>query len=244
MPFAMVVSSRFPTRDKPNSLCHTDHRAVARVSRQFKNSGAEAGATQQHPHSQLIGFPVVPAHTKELLSAARAHHEVNGTCVHCRMVERLQQPSEEGGSGKELVVYSNDEFVSERWIRTHLQRVQLIWPGWPPVGLLSYGFPERPIVNSCWRQVAFVPWAPPCDYAIVVMPFKHTADLLLDVAPRHAIDGGGSASEAYSEAGQRTIAALADCLRMALRKLYRYCGNPPFNLVVRNPPFAERRASW
>ena len=113
MPFAMVVSSRLPTRDKPNSLCRTDHRAVARVSQQFKNSGAEAGATQQHPHSQLIGFPVVPAHTKELLSAARAHHEVNGTCVHCRMVERLQQPSEEGGSGKELVVYQNDEFVSD-----------------------------------------------------------------------------------------------------------------------------------
>ena len=79
---------------------------------QFKNSGAEAGATQQHPHSQLIGFPVVPAHTKELLSAARAHHEVNGTCVHCRMVERLRQASEEGGSGKELLVYQNDEFVS------------------------------------------------------------------------------------------------------------------------------------
>ena len=30
----------------------------------FKNNGFEAGATQQHPHSQLIGFPVVPAHTK------------------------------------------------------------------------------------------------------------------------------------------------------------------------------------
>jgi len=30
----------------------------------FKNNGFEAGATQQHPHSQLIGFPVVPAYAR------------------------------------------------------------------------------------------------------------------------------------------------------------------------------------
>ena len=29
--------------------------------------------------------------------------------------------------------------------------------------------------------VAFCPWAPPCDYAIYIMPWAHTADLLLDV---------------------------------------------------------------
>ena len=35
-----------------------------------------------------------------------------------------------------------------------------------------------------------------------------------------------------------------DCLRMATRKLYVFCGNPNYNLVVRNPPFSARSAEW
>ena len=170
----------------------------------FKNNGFEAGATQQHPHSQLIGFPVVPAHTKEMLNCARTYHEVNGKCCYCAMAQALRKPSEdkERPTGSELVVYQNDLFV------------------------------------------AFCPWAPPCDYAIYIMPWAHTADLLLDVADGRSHATSGSVSSDSSNAGQRTLAALADCLRMAARKLYVFCGNPNYNLVVRNPPFSARRAEW
>ena len=78
----------------------------------FKNSGEEAGATQQHPHSQLIGFPVVPSHTKTCLACARTFHEVNGACVYCRMARRLRAPSSDRASGRELVVYGNELFVA------------------------------------------------------------------------------------------------------------------------------------
>jgi len=164
----------------------------------FKNSGDEAGATQQHPHSQLIGFPVVPSHTKTCLACARTFHEVNGACVYCRMARRLRAPSSDRASGRELVVYGNEFFV------------------------------------------AFCPWAPPCDYAVYVMPWEHHADFLLDAAPTHALDG----TNPRGTARQTSLAALADCLRVVSRKLYAYCGNPDYNLVVRNPPFAERSVPW
>jgi galactose-1-phosphate uridylyltransferase len=92
---------------------------------------------------------------------------------------------------------------------------------------------ERPsgselVVYSNEVFVAFCPWAPPCDYALYIMPWSHTADLLLDIADGKTIDG--------KAAGQHTLAALADCLRMAARKLYVFCGNPNYNLVVSAPP--------
>ena len=105
---------------------------------------------------------------------------------------------------------------------------------------------ERPcgkelVVYSNETFVAFCPWAPPCDYAIYIMPWAHTADLLLDISEGRA---PGGHAEQDPHAGQRTLAALADCLRMAARKLYVFCGNPNYNLVVRNPPFSARRAEW
>jgi UDPglucose--hexose-1-phosphate uridylyltransferase len=33
----------------------------------FKNHGLNAGATQSHPHSQIIGMPILPIAKKELL---------------------------------------------------------------------------------------------------------------------------------------------------------------------------------
>ena len=165
----------------------------------FKNSGEEAGATQQHPHSQLIGFPVVPNHTKTTLACARTFHEVNGSCVFCRMAKCLRAPSADRASGRELVVYQNDRFV------------------------------------------AFCPWAPPCDYCIYIMPWKHTADFFLEAGAGtlHAADG-----TAPPDTSTTALAALADVLRAVSRKLYRYCGNPDYNLVVRNPPFSSSTAPW
>ncbi len=39
----------------------------------FRNSGAPAGATIAHPHSQIIALPVVPRQTKDALEVARDH---------------------------------------------------------------------------------------------------------------------------------------------------------------------------
>ena len=45
----------------------------------FKNHGAAAGATLEHPHSQLIALPIVPDFVREEIEGARRHYPDQGT---------------------------------------------------------------------------------------------------------------------------------------------------------------------
>ncbi len=53
----------------------------------FKNSGAAAGASLEHVHSQLIGTPLVPTQIQTELARSRAYFERHGTCVFCAMIQ-------------------------------------------------------------------------------------------------------------------------------------------------------------
>ena len=57
--------------------------------------------------------------------------------------------------------------------------------------------------------VAFCPWAPPCDYAVYVMPWEHHADVLLDAAPTHAL---GSSPVARCSAPVASASAAGETL--------------------------------
>jgi UDPglucose--hexose-1-phosphate uridylyltransferase len=52
-----------------------------------KNVGVAAGATLDHPHSQLLALPFIPLHLDDALAAARVRHERMGRCVFCAVVE-------------------------------------------------------------------------------------------------------------------------------------------------------------
>ena len=54
----------------------------------FKNHGVDAGASQQHPHSQLIATPVIPSQVRHRLHEALRHYDDAGECMFCHMVER------------------------------------------------------------------------------------------------------------------------------------------------------------
>jgi UDPglucose--hexose-1-phosphate uridylyltransferase len=54
----------------------------------FKNHGAPAGATLEHPHSQLIALPIVPDFVREELDGARRHYEIKERCVFCDIVHQ------------------------------------------------------------------------------------------------------------------------------------------------------------
>src|SRR4030095_8443509 len=49
----------------------------------FKNHGAAAGATLEHPHSQLIALPIVPDFVREEIDGARRHFAIKERCVFC-----------------------------------------------------------------------------------------------------------------------------------------------------------------
>ena len=54
----------------------------------FKNHGSDAGASLQHPHSQLIATPVIPSQVRHRLFEALRHYDDVGECMFCHMVER------------------------------------------------------------------------------------------------------------------------------------------------------------
>jgi UDPglucose--hexose-1-phosphate uridylyltransferase len=68
----------------------------------FKNHGAAAGATLEHPHSQLIALPIVPDFVQEELDGARGHFQIKERCVFCDIVR------EDTRDGRRLIAENAD----------------------------------------------------------------------------------------------------------------------------------------
>ena len=71
----------------------------------FKNHGSDAGASQQHPHSQIVGTPMVPGQVLERVESYRRFHSERKTCVACDMIKVEER---EGTR----IVEGNDRFVA------------------------------------------------------------------------------------------------------------------------------------
>ncbi|MCX7013046.1 MAG: galactose-1-phosphate uridylyltransferase [Candidatus Sumerlaeota bacterium] len=57
----------------------------------FKNHGRDAGASLDHPHSQIIALPVVPKRVQEELDGAQMYHNFKERCVFCDMIHQEQK---------------------------------------------------------------------------------------------------------------------------------------------------------
>jgi UDPglucose--hexose-1-phosphate uridylyltransferase len=71
----------------------------------FKNHGEAAGATLEHPHSQLIALPIVPKRVREEVDSSRAYYYAKERCIFCDMIRQ------ELDSGVRVIGQS-DSFVS------------------------------------------------------------------------------------------------------------------------------------
>lgn len=85
LPDAHVASILSVYKERYNAL--TLDRRVNHITI-FKNHGTDAGASLQHPHSQLIATPVIPSQVRHRLHEARRHYDDAGECMFCHMVER------------------------------------------------------------------------------------------------------------------------------------------------------------
>ncbi len=70
----------------------------------FKNYGAAAGASLEHPHSQLIALPIVPSRVLGEVKGAAKHFEYTDRCIFCDMLnqERAQ---------KALTIHEETHFI-------------------------------------------------------------------------------------------------------------------------------------
>ena len=85
----------------------------------FKNHGAAAGASLEHPHSQLIATPIIPIMLTEELNGSSQYYRMKERCVWCDILhqERLGQ--------RRMIVAANgfvafapfaSRFAFETWI--------------------------------------------------------------------------------------------------------------------------------
>jgi UDPglucose--hexose-1-phosphate uridylyltransferase len=54
----------------------------------FENRRAPGGATIEHPHAQIYGYPGIPPRVRQELDACRAHADRTGTCLYCDIAVR------------------------------------------------------------------------------------------------------------------------------------------------------------
>jgi len=71
----------------------------------FKNVGAQAGASLEHPHSQLIALPMIPKNVKEEIKGAKKYFEFRERCVFCDMIAYEKEAGER-------IVYENELFLA------------------------------------------------------------------------------------------------------------------------------------
>lgn len=71
----------------------------------FKNYGKSAGASLEHPHSQLIALPIVPKRVHEEIDGAAKYYEYKERCVFCDIVRgELTE--------KDRIIYNDERFIA------------------------------------------------------------------------------------------------------------------------------------
>jgi UDPglucose--hexose-1-phosphate uridylyltransferase len=85
----------------------------------FKNHGAAAGSSLDHPHSQLIALPIVPREVRDEVEGAKVHFAVKERCVFCDVIRQ------EATDGRRMIAETADmvalspyapRFPFETWI--------------------------------------------------------------------------------------------------------------------------------
>jgi UDPglucose--hexose-1-phosphate uridylyltransferase len=135
----------------------------------FKNYGLAAGASLEHPHSQIIALPIVPMRVSEEIEGARAYFHYKDRCVFCDIIrQELQQRSR--------LIIENKSFISiapfasrfpfETWIvpKTH-------FPSFEHMESFEYEQAAQ-ILSETLRRMNQVLDDPPYNYIIHTSSFQ------------------------------------------------------------------------
>ena len=71
----------------------------------FHNEGAEAGASQPHPHSQIITSPLIDVDLRNALLSSKKYFKKTGKCIYCRMNDWEKK-------NKKRIIFENEDFLA------------------------------------------------------------------------------------------------------------------------------------
>ncbi|MFQ5828920.1 MAG: galactose-1-phosphate uridylyltransferase [Candidatus Methylomirabilia bacterium] len=139
----------------------------------FKNHGEAAGASLEHPHSQLIATPIVPVMVEQELAGAARYFAMKERCVWCDVIrqERL---------GKGRLISQEDGFVAlapfaprfpfETWILPEAHRSDYEETAREEVEALAR------IVGELLRRMNQVLGDPPFNFMLHTAPLRESAE--------------------------------------------------------------------
>lgn len=71
----------------------------------FKNQGVEAGASLEHPHSQLIALPIIPKRVTEELQGSERYYHYKERCIFCDIIAQEKYDNKR-------IITENEDFIS------------------------------------------------------------------------------------------------------------------------------------
>ncbi|MDA2915597.1 galactose-1-phosphate uridylyltransferase [Nitrospinae bacterium AH_259_B05_G02_I21] len=71
----------------------------------FKNHGDAAGASLEHPHTQMIALPIIPKRVAEEMEGSRAHFANKERCIFCDIIHQEQM-------SKSRIITENKNFIA------------------------------------------------------------------------------------------------------------------------------------
>lgn len=134
----------------------------------FKNHGRQAGASLDHPHSQVIALPIVPKRVQEEILGSQRHYEYKDRCVFCDMLDQETKD-------RARLVEENSQFVAfepfasrfpfETWVLPRRHESHFCSIDKDGVGSLAE------ILGRTLRRIKQVLNDPPYNYIIHTSPF-------------------------------------------------------------------------
>jgi len=112
----------------------------------FKNYGSAAGASLNHPHSQLIATPITPRYVKMELQNSRTYFHEKERCLFCDLIRQ------ELGSG-ERMIYENEYFVAFAPFASRFPFETWIFPRRHHSGFQELADEERIQLARCLKDI-------------------------------------------------------------------------------------------
>jgi len=116
LPFENLITVLRTYRERFKQLSENPHIAHVTI---FKNHGAGAGTSLEHPHSQVIASPVVSSPLRARFYEAMRHWDEFGECVFCQTLrDELDEDKRIVFNGHEFVAF--EPFAARSPFLTHI----------------------------------------------------------------------------------------------------------------------------
>ncbi|HZQ23689.1 MAG TPA: galactose-1-phosphate uridylyltransferase [Terriglobales bacterium] len=112
----------------------------------FKNHGADAGTSLEHPHSQLIASPVISYQVRQRVHEALRHYDEYGECIACQMIEEELQENQR-------IVMTTEHFVVMELFASYSPFCTHIYPRRHMAGFSDIGTAEMNDLARVLRTV-------------------------------------------------------------------------------------------